>query len=392
MYWLNFLHIFQPPTQIDLMIKLVARENYQKIIGIFKKNSRAKIVLNIQGCLTERLDWYDEKKIIKDIKSLAENGQIEFTETAKFHSILPFLTEKEIKRQIELNHQTNKYYFGKAYQPEGFFFPEMACTQKSARLIKQLGYKWIILDEISHQGKFGQVKFDRIYQFEGLKIIFRNRRLSYLLASENSVSLKKYLQILKNNLDSNQFLATANDGEIFGHRYHGREKFLEQILKEKTLQTVFPSEIFKKYKIIGKTKIIDGSWSSLEGENPFKLWNDPKNEIHQMQWRLVKLALETINKTSSKTWGWPVARNAIDTFLYSCQFWWASCCPWWSIEEIEKGARGFLTALKAFKDKDFQKVQKEAKLLYNKIIQISIDWHLSGEAQKKINEFDQKAK
>lgn len=389
MFWLNFLHFYQPPTQIDLIIKLITKENYQKVINILKRVPRAKIILNIPGSLTERLSRYGQKKIIKDIRTLAENGQIQFTETAKFHSILPLLPEEEIKRQIKLNRQTNEHYFGKIYQPEGFFPPEMFYTKKLGRLIKELGYKWIILDEICYQGKLGQVRFDRIYQTrEGLKIFFQNRRLSRYFSFWKPLLVEKYFQKVKENINRDQFLVTAADGEMFGHHYKGREKFLEKILQKKSLKTVFPAEILKKYKKIEEIETRFGSWSSLEGEKTSRLWNNPDNEIQNLQWKLVKLALKTIKKVSPKIEGFLVARNAIDSFLYSCQFWWASCWPWWSLEEIEKGSRGFVMALKALKDKKFQKVQKEAEALYNKILQIAIDWHLSGEAQRRIDQFD----
>ena len=58
--------------------------------------------------------------------------------------------------------------------------PEMAYSIEAAKIIKSLGYEWIILDEIAMNGKLGEVDFAKIYFDEnsGLKIIFRNRQLS----------------------------------------------------------------------------------------------------------------------------------------------------------------------------------------------------------------------
>ena len=110
MYWANFLHIYQPPQQKPYWIKRVSLESYEKLVNGFLNNKRAKVTLNINGCLTELLMKYGQKRIIKKITTLASRGQIEFTASAKYHPFLPLLPKDEIIRQIKLNNQTNKKY------------------------------------------------------------------------------------------------------------------------------------------------------------------------------------------------------------------------------------------------------------------------------------------
>lgn len=391
-YWINFLHFFQPPNQIDIVIKTVARENYQKVINILKKNPKAKIVLNINACLTERLHWYGFDKLLKDITQLAEKGQIEFVESAKFHPILPLIPEKEIRRQIELNHKTNKKYFGRVYKPKGFFPPEMFYTKKLASIVEDIGYKWLILDEISYKGKLNGLKFNKIFKIKNtknLKVIFRHRGLSRYFSFYKAIYKSDFLKAVKEKLEPGEYLVTAVDGEMFGHRYKNRERFLGNILRAPELKTITISELLRQYKNnIEEIRTFPGCWITLEGEKISRLWNNPNNEIQILKWRLTNLVIKTINKANERDYGYEEARKILDTFLYSCHYWWASCWPWWSLEEIEKGSRGLLMAIKALKDKKYQKAQKQAEKLYNKTMQIAIDWHLSGEAQRRIDEFD----
>jgi len=58
-------------------------------------------------------------------------------------------TKEEVKRQIDLNTQTNRRFFGKAYTPQGFFPPEMCYSQDILQPVIKSGYRWIILSGIA---------------------------------------------------------------------------------------------------------------------------------------------------------------------------------------------------------------------------------------------------
>jgi alpha-amylase/alpha-mannosidase (GH57 family) len=103
MYWANFLHIYQPPTQTEEIIRKVARESYQTIIRILEEAPNAKITLNINAVLTEQLNRRGLGEIIEGLKTLAMRGQIEFTGSAMYHPILPLIPEEEVIRQVRLN-------------------------------------------------------------------------------------------------------------------------------------------------------------------------------------------------------------------------------------------------------------------------------------------------
>ena len=76
MYWANFLHIYQPPTQKPIWIKRIADESYRKIMAELKRAPQVKITLNINGILCELLEKNNCQDVIADIKFLADRGQI----------------------------------------------------------------------------------------------------------------------------------------------------------------------------------------------------------------------------------------------------------------------------------------------------------------------------
>ena len=398
-YWVNFLHFFQPPTQKDLIVKDVAEKNYRKVIDVLKENSKAKLVLNISACLTEKLYQYGFKSLLKDISTLAEKGQIEFVESAKYHPILQFLPKKEVVRQIELNHKTNKKYFGKVYNPKGFYPPELFYTPGLAKTVDELGYKFILACEISYKGKLRNIKFDRLYKpkiTKDLLVIYQSRRMSRRLGFRERLTTKKFLNEVDKFLKPEEYLMTVADGEFFGHRYKKRDIFFANILKSRELKTITASELIEIYKDkVSVTSTKRGFNCMLEDKKSSKLdnlWKSPDNEIQLLKWKLTNLAIKTIENADPKEFGYREARGILDTFLYSCHYWWASCWPWWSIEEVEKGTRGLMMAIKSLRPKKYKKVQKKAEELYAEIMNIVVDWHLSGEAQRRIDDFDVKYK
>lgn len=152
MYWVNFLHIYQPADQSDEILERIVNELYRPLFKGFLSIPKLKLNLNISGGLTELLVHKGYSDVIDVIRTLAENNQLEFTESAKYHALLPFLEKRDIIRQINDNQQINKKYFGKVYKPQCFFPPEMAYSQKVGKTVSELGYPLILLDEISFAG------------------------------------------------------------------------------------------------------------------------------------------------------------------------------------------------------------------------------------------------
>jgi len=342
MLWVNFFHIYQPPNWDKRVIKKVAIESYLPFVNILKKNSKIKVTLNITGSLTEQLHQLGFQNIIRDLKVLAQKKQVELTGSALYHPILPLLPKNEIIRQIKLNTQLNRKYFGATYNPKGFFPPEMTYSNKLSKIVKSLGFKWLIIDEIAAYGTLDTLQFDTNYKIKGsnLYIVFRNRRISDNFSfHSNPRHPEKFWEAVETGKRSVNTLITAMDGENLGHHRHGYDRFWRQLVTTKGITTRTISELirYNKHSIILTPR--SSSWSSrateLKKNIPYVLWNDPTNNIHALQWKLLNATIKLVQKSHNHP-QYEQARNLLDKRLASDQFWWASAKPWWSLPIIKK--------------------------------------------------------
>lgn len=398
MYWASFLHIYQPPTQTEEIVLKVTNESYRKILQILLDHPEGKFSFNINASLTEQLVKYKLNDVIENIGILAERGQIEFIGSAKYHPILPLIPDNEIERQIELNTKVNKEVFGDVYNPSGFFPPEMCVSQKCAEVIKSLGFRWLICDELGYKGKIGTVKYDRIYEVEGLDdfyVFFNNRDVSSKLTFGMYPTLEEFNKEVISKVQENSYLLTGTDGEIYGHHRYGQEMLLQQALEDKNLNLVTVSSLIDIFEQREKTKILDSSWSAWEYELeegvPFPQWNYPDNELHKLQWELTYLVIDTINGLNPEhTPNFQQARNLLDKGLHSCQWWWSSCRPWWNTYMIEMGAMQLQDSISLVKDQIDLKIYDKAIELAQKITDTSKYWHIKGTAAELKTEYKSK--
>lgn len=395
MYWANFLHIYQPPTQAEEVVIKVSNESYRKIVKMLLEHPEGHYSLNMNASLTEQLVQYKIYDVIEGIGQLAERGQIEFIGSAKYHPILPLISESEIARQIELDAKVNRLVFGDVFNPVGFFPPEMCVSQKLAEVIKNLGFRWMISDEVGHHGKAGEVKYDRIYQVEGLDdfyIFFNNREVSSKLTRGLYPTIVEFNKEVVSKVPDNWYLVAGADGEVYGHHRFGQEILLQQSLEDPNIKLVKVTSLIDLFQQKEQTRIIDSSWSATEKELadgiPFPQWNYPDNEIHQMQWQLAYLVIETINSLNPEsTPNFERARDLLDRGLHSCQWWWSSCRPWWNTYMIEMGAMQLYDAMNSVKESINIDIYNRAFDLAHRIIDTSKYWHIDGTATELKNQY-----
>ncbi len=398
MYWANFLHIYQPPTQKEYWVKKIANESYRKLIAGLKQHPRARLTLNINAGLTELFDRYDCQDVIGGIKELAGRGQIELTASAKYHPFLPLMPAEEIKRQIELNTETNKKYFGDAYHPVGFFPPEMAYSREVGEVIASQGYRWIILDELAFSGKTNDIDWSSLYTLTGhddFFIFFRERDTSFrILSAEIGMSVfssSMLVQLLGDRVHKDEYLITAMDGETFGHHRPGLEQLLFDLYETPELKSATLTELID---VFPKRTPIDpqpSSWAlmkrDIEQNTPYSRWKDTDNEIHDMQWELTNLAINAVHAMKPGDTHYATVREQLDRAIHSDQYWWASAMPWWSIEMIEAGAKELRDIIRTSTAGDTDKAR--AQQLYQNIIFTAFDWQRSGKVDTMAKSADE---
>jgi len=383
MKWANFLHVYQPADQQKDILEAIIAQSYLPIFSHIKENSHLRLTLNINGALLELFDKNGYSDLISMIREAGKDGRLEFTSSAKYHAFLPFLSADEIVRQIKMNDETNSFYLGNSYKPRGFFPPEMAYKEEVAKVIDDLGFDWMILDEISLSGEPGKVDYTKIYKIKGtnLRVFFRERRMSNLIMSAVVRSPETLKQAMKDDLASNRYLITAMDGETFGHHRPGLEKMLFDVWNSPDFELVNISDVLDHYHEVVEVSPIRATWASskedIERDIQFLSWSDPENAIHKWQWELVELALKEVYRMDPTHSRFDQVRKRMDVALASDHFWWASAKPWWSVEMIEDGAYRLLETIRMVPDVS-EKILARASKLYESIISTAFNWQRTG--------------
>lgn len=384
MQWANFLHFYQPPTQKSYWVKRITDESYRPILRGMLEHPDARTTMNISSILVELWEQNGATDVIDLVRKLLKAGQIELTGSAKFHPLLPKLPDDEVVRQIQLNTETLRKYFGDLYAPRGFFPPEMGVSEHLAHLIAKQGFEWMIMDELSFSRKLGTIDYGKTYTLKGapgLKLYFRERRMSYKILSGQLGTGNLLIQGLGDRLKKHEYLLTAMDGETFGHHRPGMEHLLFEIYESKVLKTALISDLTQEFTDTASVSLLPSTWAlmekDLERDVPFARWDDLGNDIHAMQWKLTDLAIRTLHATKAGSAGFDAARALLDRALHSDQFWWASAKPWWSLEMIERGAKELRDVVKMSPGAT-EEARKEAQELYQNIIFKGFDWQRDG--------------
>lgn len=385
MLWGNFLHLYQPVTQKPYWIDRITKESYRPLTEGLLENSDLKISVNINSVLVELWDYHGHQDVIDNIRELLERGQIELTGSAKYHPLLVFMPEYEQIRQIKLNDESHRKYFGDAYQPKGFFPPEMAFSPEVGKTIADMGFEWMIIDELSFPNQ-DQVDYSQRYVMQdcpSLSLYFRERGASWNILSGQIGTPKLLEDTLQDRLDSGQYLLTAMDGETFGHHRPGLQSLLFDLNQSDNIQTILISDISATHPEPVKINPQPSTWAlmqqDLERNMPFSRWYDEDNEIHEMQWQLTDMAVEAYKKkhVDDSTF----KEDALDQSLQSDQYWWASARPWWSIEMIERGAKNLFDAICQAPEVTDEQIS-QAKELYRDIVFTAFDWQRSGKVDE----------
>jgi len=373
MLWINFLHIYQPANSDAHIIKEATEESYARIIRALEASPGVKFSLNISGCLFLRWEELGYLDLIKRIGALIKKGQIDLTGTAAYHPIIPLVPKEEALRQIEENESILKKYLGDHFKPRGFFFPELAYSPAAAKLVKGLGYKWLLLDEIAVAGRQAGNDIGRIYldTNSGLPVAIRSRRLSNSYVPE---TITKMLGKKDKNAGEN-LAVTATDGELYGLRHKDPRAIFENLLKHKDLRTMTISEFINKGKAEAKKiKPPVHSWACSEEElkknEPFNLWQEKTNTVQKKLWQLADLAYNTIEANQNdQNYNW--ARWHLVRGLASCTFWWASAKDFrlfgsisWSPDEIERGTNELVRAVRALDNEETRSTKVKAEKLW----------------------------
>ncbi|MCP4761256.1 MAG: hypothetical protein GY870_05710, partial [archaeon] len=253
------------------------------------------------------------------------------------------------------------HFFGEVYKPRGFFPPEMAISEEIMNPVKEMGFDWIIGSGIANTTP--EFPTTHVTQHpNGLKLFFRDDVISIDCAFDNINTVDSFASRLKyKNQDHDYYVIIAMDGETFGHHVkHAITNFLIPLFQalphRNDIKICTVSEIMEKFPTGSTQNPKASSWSTMsydiENGNPFPLWLDPNNELHNDQYRFMMYSLTTIHlarkyydsMNNDQKGMYDNARNFLDRGLHSCQEWWASKRPWYSPDMILRGLNEILLA------------------------------------------------
>ncbi|MBE0516802.1 MAG: hypothetical protein IBX41_05355 [Methanophagales archaeon] len=377
----------------------VYAEAYKKIVDILSTYPDARLTVNISATLTEQLQKYRLTYVLDKLVELGESKQIEFTGSAKFHPIIPLIHAREAERQITLNEEANREILGSSYRPKGFFLPEMCYSRSAAEIVEKLKYEWLIIDEIAYTGRLGslEAKQSKVYKLRDskLKIFFKNRRFSGGITYGSFPNGADFLSACEQEgmgreEGSEGYLLTGTDGEVYGHHRKGQEKLLIDLFKSKSLETATLSELLDTFEL-EETEPVPSSWSTwedeLEADIPYPQWKFPGNIIHKWQWRLAELATTAIHQAEEQGEVELGVRSSLDEGLHSCQWWWASCRPWWDVGMIKDGVNKLISAVRGVKSGIDERFLSEAEWLAKNIVTYAWDLHERRDAHRLQKEY-----
>jgi alpha-amylase/alpha-mannosidase (GH57 family) len=325
-YWVNILHIYQPPVQDEYWVRRIAQECYIPLFRVLSENPDVHVTLNISGVLLLHFSRLQMSEMFELIDRTKAAGNVEFTGSAAYHPIMPMLTAEECIRQIESNERIMQDTAG-IHSIAGFFLPEMCYSRAVADVIAHKGYRWVVLDEIGRRDtcSAAQITGTPLYA------IFRSRGLSNAL---NTYAVHVD-DIFKARDAESPVWITATDGEIYGHHKKNFWQIFNEI-KNAGIKTQTVSEFLNQRKVGNAVDVRACSWASTEEELrdgiPYGRWYNRYNELHQIQWAITAIARKRVNASGNEE-----PREMLDRALFSCQYYWANPGILWYPGMIMKG-------------------------------------------------------
>ncbi len=313
------------------------------------------------------------KEIIPTYKKYINEGRIEMTTSAYYHSILPILIDlkgstkapatleglpnswgliEDAKAQIKKALDRVEEVMG--VRPKGFWPPELCLGPKTLEILAKEGVEWTISDEgiLSNSINFDFVRdfkgnlndpyhLLKVYEYKTksspINIIFRDRSIANLInfeypgldAKMAAKDLFSKIKVSQNKIlvspDNTHLLTIALDGENCWENYQNDgNEFLNNLYSlienDDSLETVLISDYIKNDKHKKElNKILSGSWI----DKTFQYWigETTKNKA----WNYLKQARDTFEKFSKENKNHPnldIAYRELMIAEGSDWFWW----------------------------------------------------------------------
>lgn len=152
------IDLYQPPTQDEGTLKQAVNDLYNPLIRLIKSKRDIQVTLNIPLSTLELFDTYGYSGLLKDIKDLYMTERVDLTGSSAYGMLLSSdYPDDVVENEIILNEYGVGYYLGARQgfegEPsimikdlEGFIPTEKLLTDRSLKIVENLGYRWTLLD------------------------------------------------------------------------------------------------------------------------------------------------------------------------------------------------------------------------------------------------------
>lgn len=313
--WALVLHIYQPPNQRPDILELVAKESYDPLLT-FLESVSYPVTLNVTGSLTEQLALTSRKETLARLQRLQQKPNIVITTTGYTHALFPLWPDEIVVDQLEQNWLINRQYLDANFDSPGAWLPECAYEKRLEPILISQKVRWTVIDESSLPDKTYRPAVRR--SRGQLRLAVRHRALSQALAT----SVEQFGQLLE-ALPTDA--VAALDGEVFGHFDQNALTRLAAIFQRYGKHLVSMDELTHQPAVVADLHA--STWetdlSDRKRRQPFPLWHDHRNRVHEAMWPLYQAVWDKIKRHNSFH-DEPWVRRHFTNAISSCWFWWAN--------------------------------------------------------------------
>ena len=247
MLWAHFLNFFVPETKTDAALHRAWERCYEPLLVLIAAHPRARLTCNVDGSFIRRLQDAGLGEGVAALRRLEESGQVELTASAYGGVVLGPMSGDEIEGVVTRAAEASREAFGEVYDPAGFFPPEMSYDQNVGEAAARLGFKWMLLDEMSHSGRPGSVSWDRAYRLDAAEVnlLFRDRSLSQGMVY-GSFDAPADLASAASAAPGRAYVFTGVETDIYGTRRVQPREFLAAMFAYDAWEMVTVSELLER--------------------------------------------------------------------------------------------------------------------------------------------------
>jgi hypothetical protein len=348
------LELYQPPTQGGGMLERVTHECYAPLAKLLAGEPRLRVTLSFTRSLSEGLKtWGLDDVVITAIAQAVARGNVELAHSGAYHSVFPLLSDREVRRQVELDLEAKGDSFGPT-PPRGILPPELCYHDRLLPLFRDLGFRWTLVDDKLLHSIGIPIPRSAVYRVQDLAVLFRSDLWSDSIRQPweggghwTGRAFAAELAREARGLASDAYKVLMLPGETFGHHIPWfQETFLRDLAyaladyPELCLSTV--SELLDTGRFPetpppphGPTRFEFLPPSSLatrvedwDRGDPYPHFNSGGNPIHKRLWRLTKLILRVTDRLDLGLPKFKRLRGLLDSAFYSGQYFHASLWYW----------------------------------------------------------------